>query len=270
MQDSTYVLFLQWALPRLNMRWRGFRKVRRQVRKRIEKRIAELQLSDLGAYREYLETNAGEWQVLDSFCRITISRFYRDSVVFDYLGSDVLPVLASQSQEKTAPFRVWSAGCASGEEAYSVAILWHFLIAPKCTNLELEIVASDIDPAVIERGKAAWYTSSSLYNLPAEWLVQAFEHKNGHYLLKDHFKKYVTFSLLDIRQEAPEGLFQVVFCRNLAFTYFDKALQQRVLRRFYESIAPRGILVTGTHERIPVEKSGFRPWVDHMPVYQKT
>ena len=83
MDDGQYVEFLQWALPRLHMRWPGFRKVRRQVRKRIRKRITALHLGGLDEYRNYLNRNSAEWSVLDSFCRITISRFYRDRVVFD-------------------------------------------------------------------------------------------------------------------------------------------------------------------------------------------
>lgn len=270
MEDNQYVKFLQWALPRLNMRWRGFRKVRRQVRKRVEKRIAELKLPNLEAYQEYLEGNTDEWLVLDSFCRITISRFYRDRVVFDYLGSDIFPVLASLFQKEISTIRVWSAGCASGEETYTVAILWHFLISPQFPSLKLEIVASDVDPVMIERGKVACYRLSSLRSLPTEWLVKAFDQRNDEYLLKQHFKEGVTFSHMDIRKEVPDGLFHIVFCRNLAFTYFDTGLQQSVLRMLYDTIASGGVLITGTHERIPFEKNGFKPWVDYLPIYQKT
>ena len=94
MQDKECVQFLQWALPRLSLRWAGFRKVRRQVCKRIQRRIRTIGLADTNAYRKLLETDKEEWQVLDELCRITISRFFRDREVFDCLGAHVLPQLA--------------------------------------------------------------------------------------------------------------------------------------------------------------------------------
>jgi chemotaxis methyl-accepting protein methylase len=84
MSDSQCVAFLKWALPRLGMRWAGYRKVRRQVCNRARRRASELGLSDLNAYRRYLEAHPGEWAVLDSLTPITISRFYRDHGTFDY------------------------------------------------------------------------------------------------------------------------------------------------------------------------------------------
>lgn len=270
MEDNRYVQFLQWALPRLKLRWHGFRKVRRQVCKRIDKRIADLKLTGLDSYRKYLENRPEEWDVLDHFCRITISRFYRDSVVFDYLGSDVFPNLATSFKRKNIKtIRVWSGGCASGEEAYTMAILWHYLMFPMYPDLRLEIIATDIDPVMIKRGKASCYEMSSLRNLPPEWLSRAFDHKNGFYFLKQPFKESVCFELLDIRTQAPAGIFHIIFCRNLAFTYFKQELQQLVLKRFYEKIEQGGVLITGTHERVPLEMTGFHSWVDHMPIFQK-
>ena len=271
MEDSNYVHFLQWALPRLQLRWRGFRKVRRQVCRRIDRRIAELKLTGLDSYRKYLEDTPDEWRILDQFCRITISRFYRDSVVFDYLGSDVLPALATSVRGKNIEtIRLWSGGCASGEEAYTMAILWHFLMLPRFPGLRLEIIATDIDPVMIRRGKAARYPMSSLRSLPPEWLAGAFEQRNGAYCLKDPFKESVRFKLLDIRSQAPAGKFHLIFCRNLALTYFEQDLQLLVLKRFHEKIERGGVLVTGTHERTGPEMAGFRPWVDHLPIFQKS
>ena len=83
MRNEECVLFLQWALPQLNLRWKGFRRVRQQVCKRIQRRLKELELPDFNAYRFYLKTHPEEWLVLDSYCQITISRFYRDRDVFN-------------------------------------------------------------------------------------------------------------------------------------------------------------------------------------------
>jgi chemotaxis protein methyltransferase CheR len=112
------VEFLQWALPRLGLRWAGFRRVRGQVRRRVRRRVAALGLEDLDAYRAYLDAHPEEWEVLDALTPITISRFYRDRDVFARLEDDVLPALASAAAAAGRDgLRCWSAGCASGEEA---------------------------------------------------------------------------------------------------------------------------------------------------------
>ena len=117
MRDADCVRFLQWALPRLRLRWAGFRKVRKQVCKRIARRLGQLELPDLAAYVSLLSRRPEEWEHLDGLCRVTISRFYRDRAVFDCLGNEVLPELAAQARARgQRALRAWSAGCASGQK----------------------------------------------------------------------------------------------------------------------------------------------------------
>ena len=94
MKDEQCVRFLQWALPQLHMRWPGFRKVRKQVCKRVSARMRDLSLTDIDGYKVYLQDHTDEWVELDALCRITISRFYRDQGVFAILQQQVLPALA--------------------------------------------------------------------------------------------------------------------------------------------------------------------------------
>jgi len=100
MTDQDCVRFLQWALPQLQLRWPGFRRVRRQVCKRIDRRLRTLELADLAAYQEYLSHHSEEWRYLDALCRITISRFYRDREVFQRLERQVLPELARNARAR--------------------------------------------------------------------------------------------------------------------------------------------------------------------------
>ncbi|NOQ46648.1 MAG: chemotaxis protein CheR, partial [Desulfobulbaceae bacterium] len=263
MEDNKCVSFLQWVLPQLNMRWKGFRKVRRQVCKRIDRRIVELGLTGLESYRNYLAENSKEWIILDKFCRITISRFYRDRLVFDYVSTEVLPVLVNGAVErKNTLIRVWSAGCASGEEPYTIALLWHNLIRPKLPNLHLEIIATDIDPVLIKRAREACYQQGSLRDLPLAWQTGAFDRQRDLYSLKQSIKEYVHFLNLDIRKNAPGGLFHIILCRNLAFTYLDQKLQRSVLERFYNKLEIGGVLISGTHEKMPDEDVAFARWVE--------
>ena len=122
MIDTECVRFLQWALPQLHMRWPGFRKVRKQVCKRLGRRLKELGLVDTDAYRQYLVQQPEEWLILDRLCRVVVTRFYRDKRVFETLVEEVLPELATTALaagDKT--LRCWSIGSASGEEPYTLA-----------------------------------------------------------------------------------------------------------------------------------------------------
>ena len=111
MEDDVCISFLRWLLPQLQMRYSGFRKVRKQVCKRIQRRITQLNLSDAMSYQHYLDTHPDEWFVVDKLCRVTISRFYRDRVVLEHISKEVLPELAQTTvaSGKTI-IRGWSAG----------------------------------------------------------------------------------------------------------------------------------------------------------------
>jgi len=123
MRNRDCVAFLKWCLPRLGLRRSGYRKVRGTVCKRLAPRLRALGLPDLDAYRARLAAEQAEWAVLDGLCRIPISRFWRDRAVFDHLAVDVLPALAAAAADSgRTEVRVWSAGCASGEEPYSLRL----------------------------------------------------------------------------------------------------------------------------------------------------
>ena len=252
MHDETCIAFLQWCLPRLGLRWRGYRKVRRTVCKRVRRRIRELGLDGLSAYRVYLDSRPEEWQVLDGFCRIPISRFYRDKGVFDRLGGDVMPRLATAAAARRAKsLRVWSAGCASGEEPYSLAMLWRLQVGPACPNVRFAATATDWDPVMLRRARAACYRPGSLSDMPAGWLASAFERRGDEFCLRPTFRQAVRFRRQDIRTEMPAGPFDLICCRNLVFTYFAESGQRRLLAEIRRRLRPGGALVLGSHERLP-------------------
>jgi chemotaxis protein methyltransferase CheR len=230
------------------MRWPGFRKVRRQVCKRIARRTGNLGLADLDAYRSHLEAHPEEWRVLDALCRITISRFYRDKGVFDQLAGEVLPALARQAMTRQgAAVRCWCAGCASGEEAYTLSILWK-LTVPGST---LRMVATDADGHMVERARKGCYAAGSLRDAPKGWLETAFERSGPTYCVRPPFRAGIEFIQRDIRDDGPDGPFDLVLCRNLAFTYFDDRMQRTVLRHLSENLRPGGFLVIGRLETLP-------------------
>ena len=169
------------------MEWSGFRRVRGQVCKRLRRRLDALGLPDLAAYRERLASDADEWRVLESCCRVTISRFYRDCRVFEILGEDVLPRLAAGARQRGAGLRCWSAGCASGEEPYTLAIVWAMGPAAVFPDVALEILATDSDETMLARAEQARYPRGSLRELPAAWTQAAFARQGGDFVLRPLF-----------------------------------------------------------------------------------
>ena len=261
--------FLQWALPYVNMRWGGFRKVRKQVCKRVRRRLNELDLPDYAAYREWLLDHEGEWEVFDTMCRIPISRFYRDWAVFDYLKEEGLPLFARKASEENRPLRIWSAGCASGEEPYTVSLIWNFLLKPRFPKLQLEIIATDIETHMLQRAKTGCYSLGSLKGLPGEWLEQAFTRKANGYCIHPEYGDTIQWLQQDIRKEMPEGLFDLVLCRNLVAMYFDADLQLRTFDRIRERIRAGGLLVLGCHETLPEGLEGFIVLEEKLNMYIK-
>lgn len=269
MKDEQCVQFLRWALPQLHMRWPGFRKVRTQVCKRVDRRLRNLGLADIEKYQTYLKEHPDEWVRLDPLCRITISRFYRDKGVFAALEQEVLPSLAHRVCERGDDvLRIWSAGCGSGEEPYTVAVLWAVELQAHFPEVSIDIVATDADPNMIRRARDACYKFGSLKDLPKSWRDRVFSQEDDAYCLKPDYKHNIEFLEQDIRQEQPKGRFDLVLCRNLAFTYFDDAVQLKVLRRIVAAMRDGAALVLGIHEKLPEEVEGLI--VERLPIYNLT
>jgi len=248
MNDRERVALLEWAIPRLGLRWRGFKNLRRQVCRRVVARARVLGVTTAQEYRALLERDAEELRRFDALCFVTISRFYRDAPTFDRLRHTVLPALASEAVARgERTFRVWSAGCASGEEPYTIAIVWELELAARFPELTLDVLATDFDDSVLARAAAATYETSSLVELPAELRARAFDGDGT--TLKPELRARVRFERRDIRTFAPAEPQHLVLCRNVAFTYFDEAAQRELLGRLV--LAPGGVLVLGKGERLP-------------------
>jgi len=240
------------------------------VWRRIGRRLAELHLGGPDAYRVYLLSHPEEWAVLDSFCRIPISRFLRDRAVFDRLGEDILPVLAEQASHHGADrVRAWSAGCASGEEPYSLVLLWRFVIAARFPNIALEVLATDIDDALLSRAHAARYRRSSLREVPAAWRDAAFIRQADSFVLREEFRSAVEFRRADLRVERPDSTFDLILCRNVVCTYFDEPLQRRTLGALLALLRPGGAFVIGRNEHLPPGLPGLADWLPELGVFRR-
>jgi chemotaxis protein methyltransferase CheR len=263
--DRDCVEFLQWALPRLRLQWSGFRKVRRQVCRRLHRRIGELGLPDLDAYRERLARDQSEWARLDQLTRITISRFHRDRGVFEALVREVLPALALGRPE----LRAWSVGCASGEEPYTLALAWNLELQPRFPAARLEVLATDVDVAMLERARRGCYAASSLKDLPEPWRRAGFIERGGSHCLRSEHRQPVTVRQHDVRTGPIDGPWDLILCRNLVFTYFAPDLQREVCDRFAAALRPGGALVLGAQETLPRHDARLEAWTHGSRVYRR-
>lgn len=267
--DADVVRFLQWALPRMRMRWSGFRRVRRQVRRRLAQRLRELGLDDLDRYRDHLETHPGEWTVLDGLCQITISRFYRDGAVFDALRAHGLPALGQTAAARDPrTIRAWSAGCGSGEEPYSLSLAWALSARRQAPGVSLDIVATDASTTMLDRARRACYPLGALKELPSGWTAEGFERSDDGYCLRDGFRAPVRLLQQDVREEMPAGPFELILCRNLVFTYFERSLQATLLTRMLDRLMPGGFLVLGGHESFPEGSWPVEAAYGTLPVFR--
>ncbi len=246
---EAYEAFLEEALPPLGLDPRAHR--RRGLRRRVVRRMESLGAREFPAYLERIREDPGEREVLRGLLTVTISRFFRNARVFRVLRETVLPRLAARK----GPVRAWSAGCASGEEAYSVRIAWEEMAGEKPA---LVLIGTDLDGEVFSRAERGVYPESSLREIPRELLPKYFTPSRDPpgALLDERIRRSVTFLRHDLLRDDPPGRFALILCRNAAFTYFSRPLRIAAAERFAQALEPGGYLVLGRTEGLPPEAVG--------------
>jgi chemotaxis protein methyltransferase CheR len=162
----------------------------------------------------------------------------------------------------------WSIGSASGEEPYTLAILWRHLLAPRFPEIQISILGTEIDPYLLERSHRACYASATLKNLPDGLRAAAFTMEaDDDNCLKPQYQAMVGFRQQDIRTTLPDESFDLIFCRNLVFTYFEESQQRRILQRILSRLLPGGWLVLGVHEKLPAGTNGLQVVSERLGLY---
>jgi chemotaxis protein methyltransferase CheR len=270
MSDQEDILFLQWALPKLGYRWSGFKKPRNQVIKRIHKRISELKLTGgYSEYRAYLERHPEEWKKLDKYLFVTISRFFRDRKLWEFIRDEILKGYIISPENKTVD--IWSAGCCNGEEPYTMAIILDQISKQSGKTIPYSILATDRKTELIDRAKRGIYPEGALKELTSSEKKSCFSKQSNRnqseFKIDERLSNFIEFEIRDIRQSIPDRQFDLIFCRNLVFTYFDTSSQQEFLQRLFPQFKDNGFLVIGNNEKLP--SSGlFRKLNNRHPVYQ--
>jgi chemotaxis methyl-accepting protein methylase len=258
--------FLREAAPLFGLQWRPFQ--RRGVKRKIEHRILQAGLFNFEEYLFKVRSDPAELDQLSKILTITISRFFRDRAVFDNLEHSILPSLLKE--EERTDLKVWSIGCASGEEPYTLAISWKEKFQKIRPQIRLSILATDINEELLKRAKDGRYKKSSLKEVPQDILESYFKMDNEFYILDKGVRESVEFRRHDIIREIPFLGMDLVFCRNLAFTYFSKDCQIEVLKKIAISLKGEGYLVIGKDEALPlIYPTLFVPTFPAEKIYQK-
>jgi chemotaxis methyl-accepting protein methylase len=259
--------FLKEAAPLCGLHWRPFQ--RRGVRRKIEQRIVEVGFSNFEDYLLRVQKAPEEQSHLSKILTVTISRFFRDKEVFDCLENFIIPIIIKNKKEKEE-FKVWAIGCASGEEPYSLLLLWKDKFEKVYRHIHLSILATDINEKLLERAKEGRYKKSSLKEVSNEFFRRYFKIENGFYILDESIRRSVEFRRHNIVCEEPFNGMDIIFCRNLAFTYFSKESQMSVLKKIVGSLNEEGYLIIGKDESLPLTyPTLFVPIFPIEKIYQR-
>ncbi|MBE0485467.1 chemotaxis protein CheB [Marinobacter sp.] len=238
------------------------------LNRRVERRMAIHNISDLTDYSRFLSNNSQEVQLLFRELLIGVTQFFRDPDTWDYLITQGLPeLLASHSPDQ--PLRAWVAGCSTGEEAYSLAIAFSEAME-NCHpghDLNLQIFASDISPEAITIARRGCYPLSIQNTISEARLVRFFIKHDNHYQIRPAIRDKVLFARHDVILDPPFTKLDLIACRNLLI-YFDLTLQRRILPLFHYSLRPGGMLLLGSSETVGRLNHLFEPLQPKMRLYR--
>jgi len=255
-------------LDQFGLFWGGYRRARKGIKRRIFRHMHGLGCRTIEEYFLALDQNKDARQDCERLMTVSISRFFRDLGRWQTLENEILPTLIKENRRRV---KVWSGGCACGEEVYSLKILWHTFGGRLQTLPELEIWATDMNPVYLNRARAGIYPHSSLKEVPESLRAIHFRP-----LAKTHFnavaeslKKGIIWQAHNLLFDPPATDFQLVFLRNSLLTYYKDELKAPAFQKVVGSLARGGFLVIGAREKIVPGVPGLSPFNHHAYIFQK-
>ncbi len=216
--------------------------------RRLERRISINQINSYENYVTYLEQSSKEVNILYKELLIGVTKFFRDQESFDILREQVIPRIF-KTKKKDEPIRLWSVGCSTGEEAYSLAILLKEYQDTTGNNQDIKIFATDLDKESIEFGSIGFYPESIVADVSMERLKKHFIKKDKGYQIKETIRKMVIFATHNIIKDPPFSKIDMISCRNMLI-YLKPIMQKRVLSLFHFSLSKQGFLFLGSSESL--------------------
>ncbi len=238
--------------------------------RRVERRMAIHQITKSSVYQRYLRANPQEGELLFKELLIGVTRFFRDPEVWNQLRDKVLPDLLARHPEGR-DFRAWSAGCSTGEEAYSLAILFQEAVEKLKSKRKytLQIFATDLDDQAIQHARIGRFPSSVVAELSERQLSRFFiADEQGGFTVRSTIREMVVFAPQNIVMHPPFTKLDLALCRNLLI-YFESDLQQKIIPLLHYSLNPEGILILGAAETIGSATDLFKPLMASARIYQR-
>jgi two-component system CheB/CheR fusion protein len=239
---------------------------RTSLQRRITKRMHEVGIETPADYQDYLEVNPHEFAELFDTILINVTSFFRDRPAWTYLAEEVIPPLVSAPGSD--PIRVWCAGCATGEEAYTIAILLAEALGEEQFKERVKIYATDADESALSHARHATYNPQAVKGVPEELLDRYFEAGPQDYSFKPDLRRSVIFGRNDLVQDAPISRVDLLLCRNVLM-YFTPDTQSRILQRFNFALSDRGFMFLGRSEMLTTHGGLFTPYNLKWRVFQK-
>jgi two-component system CheB/CheR fusion protein len=243
---------------------------RTSLARRIGKRMQEVRCDSYADYQDFLEVHPDEFAELFNTILINVTSFFRDAAAWDFVAAEVVPRIASGKQ-MGEPIRVWSAGCASGEEAYSLAMVLCEVLGVDQFRARVKIYGTDADEEALTKARQASYTNRELDGVPREYVERYFDQGigGGVNTFRSDLRRSVIFGRHDLVQDAPISRLDLLVCRN-TFMYFNSETQQRILERFNFALGPHGFLFLGKAETLLTQSTLFEPVDLRLRIFSKT
>jgi chemotaxis protein methyltransferase CheR len=251
-----------------DLSWDGYRKVRKGVKKRIARHMQGMGCKTMEGYLLALGQSPEERQACERLLTVSISRFFRDPSLWQALKDEILPGIISANPDKV---NAWSAGCACGEEVYSLKILWDLMEADYQERPALHVLATDSNPMYLRKAQSGIYARSSFKEMPEALKARYFNagSKGSTFTVTEHLKTGISWQCQDLFSDPPDRSFQLIFLRNNLLTYYLDVRKIASLRRIIEGLSPEGFLIIGMGEKMPPEVRGLIPHKEHPCIYKK-
>jgi len=236
--------------------------------RRIQKRQQTVGAGTFGAYQEYLEFHPEEFSILFNTILINVTSFFRDVEAWRYVATEIVPRILASARPDGA-IRIWTAGCASGEEAYTLAMIFAEQLGLDQFRHRVKIYASDVDEDSLAQARHATYAVPQVEEVPPEYLARYFERVGDRYIFHKELRRSIIFGRHDLVQDAPISRVHLLACRN-TLMYFTRETQARILSRFSFALRGGGYLFMGRAELLLTHGDLFTPVELKWRVFTKT
>jgi len=251
--DAAFEALLEFVRDERGFDFTGYK--RSTLGRRVKRRMAEVGIDDFVAYQTHLEAHPGEFTALFNTILINVTSFFRDPEAWESLARDFLPrVLERRSGRE--PIRVWSAGCASGEETYTLAMVLAEALGRERFHEQVKIYATDVDEEALLQARTAAYTERDLEAVPEALRGQYFEAQGGRWVFRGDLRRGIIFGRHDLVRDAPISHLDLLVSRN-ALMYFNAEIQARIINRFHFALDDGGYLFLGKAEMLRAHASLF-------------